>query len=91
MFDTTIDGGIIECCEVMNKEDGASYTSMNDAARIQCGMDCIRVMSDKAGSYVPVFIDNAESITQTDFAMDSQVIRLIVQKDAHLTVINEEV
>lgn len=91
MFDTTIDGGIIECCEVINKEDGASYMSMNDAARIQCGMDCIRVMSDKAGSYVPVFIDNAESITQTDFAMDSQVIRLIVEKDALLTVINEEV
>lgn len=88
MFDYTLEGGIVETCEVM-KRDGATYGSMNDAGRIQCGMDVIRVLNWKTDSYAPIFIDNAESITQKDFGTASQTIRLKVSEGKELTISNE--
>lgn len=85
MFDYTLDGGIVETCEVMTKA-GASFSSMNDAAKIQCGMDCINVLGSNSHTWAPIFIDNAESITQKRFDPEAQVIRLKVKEGAELTV-----
>ena len=85
MFDYTLDGGIVEMCEVMTKE-GASFTSMNDAAKIQCGMDTIRVLGENGQTWAPIFIDGAESVTQSRFETGAQVIRLKVKEGAELTV-----
>lgn len=79
MFDTTLDGGIVETCEVTT-QDGVPFRSMNDARKIQCGMDVIRVLGERYGAYAPIFIDNAESITQTRFETSAQVIRLCVKQ-----------
>lgn len=85
MFDYTIDGGILETCEVTTKA-GASFTSMNDAAKIQCGMDVIRVLSNHNRTWATIFIDNAESITQKEFDTTAQVVRLKVKEGSELTV-----
>lgn len=88
MFSYTLDGGIVEMCEVTTK-DGVPYRSMNAAARILCGIDCIRVLCDAYGVSAPIFIDNAEGVTRTAFDTASQVIRLVVKEGAPLAVINE--
>jgi DNA repair exonuclease SbcCD ATPase subunit len=88
MFDTTMEGGIVETCEVTSP-DGVPYRSMNDAMKILCGLDCIRVFSERYGSRAPIFIDNAESITQDTFDTQTQVIRLVVKEIGSLTIIPE--
>lgn len=90
MFDRTIDGGLVEMCEVCGP-DGAPYSSMNDAMKALCGMDVIRVFSERYGAHAPIFIDNAEGIVKDSFDTDAQVIRLVVNGDrAQATVIPEE-
>ena len=88
MFDYTLDGGIVETCEVTTP-DGVPYKSMNDAAKTECGMDCIRVFSERYGSSAPIFIDNAESIIRESFGTPAQVIRLVVKDRTKITLINE--
>ena len=52
---------------------------MNSSAKINVGMDIIRTLSDWYGASVPVFIDNAESVTQLE-DMACQTIRLTVSE-----------
>lgn len=88
MFDQTIDGGVVEMCEVTSP-DGVPYRSMNDAMKILCGLDVIRVFSERYDSKAPIFIDNAESITREAFDTTAQVIRLVVKDIDELTLIPE--
>ena len=88
MFDRTIDGGIVEMCEVTTP-DGVPYQSMNDAMKVQCGMDVIRVFGDANHCYAPVFIDNAEGVVAKEFGVPAQVIRLCVADREGLEVIPE--
>ena len=88
MFDRTIDGGIVEMCEVCDP-DGTPYRSMNDAMKTLCGIDCIRVFSEHYGSLAPIFIDNAEGILRDTFDTPAQVIRLVVKDTEKLTLIPE--
>lgn len=87
MFDRTIDGGLIEMCEVTSP-DGVPLRSMNDAMKTLCGLDVIRVFGNYFSSRAPIFIDNAEGILKEDFGTPAQVIRLVV-KDTPITLINE--
>ena len=88
MFATTIEGGMTEMCEVTNTE-GVPFRSMNDAKKILCGLDVIRVFSECYDCLAPIFIDNAESITKKQFDTEAQVIRLVVTEGAELTMYNE--
>ena len=88
MFDRTMDGGIVETCEVTSP-DGVPYRSMNDAMKILCGLDCIRVFSQRFGTVAPIIIDNAEGILRDRFDTAAQVIRLVVADTAKLNLVNE--
>lgn len=88
MFAPTLEGGLTEMCEVTN-EEGVPYRSMNDAKKILCGLDVIRVFSEKYDCVAPIFIDNAESITRKQFDTRAQVIRLVVSEGSELTMYNE--
>lgn len=88
MFDRTLEGGLVETCEVCTKE-GVPYRSMNDAMKTLCGLDVIRVFSERYGAQAPIFIDNAEGITATEFGTASQVIRLVVADIPGLRVVEE--
>lgn len=87
MFDRTIDGGLVETCEVTSP-DGVPYRSMNDAMKTLCGMDVIRVFSEHYRASAPIFVDNAEGVLATSFGTPAQVIRLVV-KDCDLTTVEE--
>lgn len=88
MFSPTLDGGLTEMCEVTTAA-GVPYRSMNDAAKILCGLDVIRVFSERHDVTAPIFIDNAESITRKAFDTKAQVIRLCVKEDSELTMTQE--
>lgn len=75
LFDTQINGGLSECCEIMH--NGVPYNSMNNAARINCGLDVIDVLSKHYGFNAPIWIDNAESVVDL-LPTQSQQIRLVV-------------
>lgn len=79
LFSEQINGGLSECCEVLYQ--GVPYSGgLNNAARIAVGLDIISTLSEHYGISMPVFVDNAESITDLP-AINSQVIRLVVSKE----------
>lgn len=84
LFEEQINGGLKEICEVtMN---GANYsTGLNNAARINAGLDIVNTLMDHHDVYVPVFIDNAESVNEL-FDVDAQLITLSVTNHKNLRV-----
>ncbi len=76
LFDRQINGGIKACCEAT--VDGVEYgTNLNSAAKLNAGLDIISALSSKMGVSFPIWIDNAESVTDY-LPVQSQVIRLFV-------------
>lgn len=69
--------GIAECCETTL--DGVPYRDLNNAAKINVGLDIIRTLSEYYGFKAPIFVDNAEAVTKL-IDMDTQIIRLIVSE-----------
>ncbi|MEG2120204.1 MAG: recombinase RecF, partial [Pseudoflavonifractor sp.] len=83
LFTQQVNGGLADCCEVLY--GGVPYNSnLNSGARVNVGIDVISTLSAHYGVSVPLFIDNAESVTELQ-PLDTQVIRLVVsQKDLKL-------
>lgn len=82
LFQEQLNGGIKDDCEVMiPTEDGrmVPFTFANNAARINAGLEIIDTLSKHWNLAMPVFIDNAESVTRL-LKMDTQVIRLVVSE-----------
>ena len=78
MFNVLVNGNIDECCETTYK--GVPYRSMNNAARMNVGLDIINALTKFYKVTAPVFIDNAEAVT--DFIKcNSQTIKLVVDAD----------
>lgn len=77
-FNVLVNGNIEECCETTYK--GVPYRSMNNAARMNVGLDIINALTKFYNVTAPVFIDNAEAVT--DFIKcNSQTIKLVVDAD----------
>src|SRR5690625_3108084 len=85
LFEEQINGGLTEICETTYK--GVPYSSgLNNAARINVGLDIINTLSEHYGVQAPIFIDNAESVTSL-IDIDSQIISLLVsEKDKELRI-----
>ncbi len=78
LFDELINGGIAECCEVTFK--GVPYSDLNNAARINIGIDIINTLCKLNDKFAPVVVDNAESVTDI-LPTTSQMICLVVSAD----------
>ena len=78
LFKMQLNGGMTETCECMY--NGVPYSSLNAAAKIQCGLDIIRSLSKLYDVYCPVFIDNRESCTKIP-DMNCQTISLYVDEN----------
>ena len=86
MFNVMLNGNVEECCETTYK--GVPYRSMNNAARINVGLDIINALTSYFKVNAPVFIDNAEAVT--DFVpVNSQTIKLIVDESEPQLVVKE--
>lgn len=75
LFDEQINGGLNEVCEVT--VNGVSYSNLNNAMKINAGLDVINTVCDFTNTYAPIFIDNCEAVNQT-LKTNSQQIRLYV-------------
>jgi hypothetical protein len=66
--------------------NGVPYSNLNHGARINVGLDIINTLAEHYGFAPPVFIDNAEAITQL-LPTRGQMIRLVVsERDKSLRV-----
>jgi DNA repair exonuclease SbcCD ATPase subunit len=85
LFEEQINGGISEVCETTY--NGVPYSSgLNNAARINVGLDIINTLSEHHNFAPPVFIDNAEAVTEL-IPVEGQLISLIVNgKDKTLRI-----
>ena len=80
LYEMQINGGEKEICEA--SVNGVPFSDLNNAMRINAGLDIIKTLCKKYDYYAPIFIDNRESVTEI-IDMDSQIINLIVDKTAH--------
>ena len=74
-------GGITDDCEALIpcKNGLVPFKSANNAARINAGLELIDTLANYYGVELPVFIDNAESVTKLQHTK-AQVIRLVVSE-----------
>ena len=86
MFNVMLNGNVEECCETTYK--GVPYRSMNNAARINVGLDIINALTSYFKVNAPVFIDNAEAVTEF-VPVNSQTIKLIVDESEPQLVVKE--
>ena len=88
LFEQQINGALNEVCDTTYK--GVPYSDMNNAARINTGLDIIRTLSKHYKFAAPIFVDNAEAVVQL-LPIDSQVIRLVVSgADSTLRIERDE-
>ncbi|MGE7022025.1 hypothetical protein [Solibacillus cecembensis] len=85
LFEEQVNGGLNEVCETLYS--GVPYGSgLNNAAKINVGLDIINTLSAHYGILAPIFVDNAEAVTKF-IDVDTQLISLIVsEQDKQLRV-----
>lgn len=77
LFREQANGGVEDRCDVVY--DGVPYMGLNNGMKINVGIDIINAISRHYGVTVPLFVDNAESVTRLE-ASGTQVIRLVVSE-----------
>lgn len=77
LFADQINGGLQEVCETTY--NGVPYNALNNAAKINTGLDIINTLSGFYGLLAPIFIDNREAVTRL-IDVDAQIISLIVSE-----------
>ena len=88
MANVLVNGSVEDCCETM--VDGVPYRSLNNAARINAGIDVINALTKFYKVNAPVFIDNAEAVTKF-IDCKSQTIKLIVDETRKELCVDVEV
>ncbi len=78
LFAQQINGGLQEVCETTF--EGVPYSSgLNNAAKINVGIDIINTLTEHFAIRAPIFVDNAEAVTRIADT-DSQLISLVVSE-----------
>ena len=87
LFREQANGGVEDRCDVVH--DGVPYISVNNGMKINLGIDIINTLSMAYGVKVPLFVDNAESVTNLE-SSSSQIIRLVVSENDKELRVNYE-
>ena len=83
LFDIQVNGGINET--FVTTVNGVPFEDLNNAMKINAGLDIINTLTDYYNFKAPIFIDNRESVNEI-VDVESQVINLIVSKHKSLRV-----
>jgi hypothetical protein len=83
MFEEQINGGIKDTCVTTYK--GTPYPSLSNSERVNVGIDIINALSALYEVYLPIIVDNAESINKV-LDSESQRILLKVTNGKKLTI-----
>ena len=87
LFREQANGGIEDRCDVVY--EGVPYINVNSGAKINVGIDIINTLSRAYGVTVPLFVDNAESVTRLEQS-GNQIIRLVVSENDKELRVNYE-
>jgi chromosome segregation ATPase len=79
LFKELVNGGIEPTC--VATVDGVVLPSLNNGKRINAGLDIIKVLQRIYGVKAPIFIDNAESVSNWLISIDCQLIKLYVSEN----------
>lgn len=80
LFENQINGGLKECCECT--VNGVPYKDLNNGHKIIAGLKIIKALQKLYLVSAPIFIDNAEAISEGNMPeMDNQMILLVVSND----------
>ncbi len=84
MFKRLLNGNLEPICECTMH--GTPYQDLSNSEKINAGIDISNAMCDFNQTWVPMFVDNAESINDVTPSRSQQVL-LIVSRDKQLTII----
>jgi hypothetical protein len=87
LFSEQINGGLKEECEALVPSAiGAlvPYSFANHAARINAGIEIIGAISKHFGVEMPLFVDNAESVTHVSETPGQKILLIVSEKDKSL-------
>ena len=87
LFREQANGGVEDRCDVVY--EGVPYINLNNGAKINVGVDIINTLSTAYGVSVPLFVDNAESVTRLEKS-NNQIIRLVVSEEDKELRVNYE-
>ncbi len=88
LFEEQINGGIIECCEILY--NGVPFDKgLNRGAQINVGLDIINTLAKHYNFVAPIFIDNAEAIVNI-ISTEGQQIKLYVKENQKTLTIKKE-
>ena len=87
LFREQANGGVEDRCDVVY--EGVPYINLNNGAKINVGIDIINTLSTAYGVSVPLFVDNAESVTRLEHS-NNQIIRLVVSEEDKELRVNYE-
>ena len=80
MFTTLVNGSIVPCCDIMDKELRPFETAMSYGERLRAGIDICKTFQKHYGINAPIWLDNFESLT-IPIELDCQHIELVASKD----------
>ena len=83
LFDTQVNGAVVEKCETT--VNGVPYPDVNNAGKINAGLEIIKILSEQYDFQAPIFIDNAEAVNNV-IEMPGQTIKLVVSEDKKLVI-----
>jgi DNA repair exonuclease SbcCD ATPase subunit len=85
LFKQNINGGLEETCETLYQ--GIPYSSgLNNAARINVGLDIINTLSEHYEFSSTIFVDNAEAVTKLIDTKAQTVCLVVSEQDKQLRV-----
>lgn len=88
LFEKQINGGYNDVCKTLY--DGVPYDAgLNNASRINVGLDIINTLAKHYNFNAPIFIDNAESVIDL-IDIEAQTISLVVKDKPSLEVKKDE-
>lgn len=79
LFNYTIEGNPVETCEAMY--DGRPFGALNNAMKINIGLDIIKTFCRHYNAFLPIFIDNAESVNELTNTESQQIRMYVSEKD----------
>lgn len=83
LFETQINGGEVETCKA--QVGGIPFDDLNNAKRINAGIDIINAICNAMDMTAPIVIDNAEALNDI-ISTKSQLVRLVVSEDNNLRI-----
>lgn len=78
LFEQQINGGITPTC--VATVDGVPFSDVNNAKKVNAGLDIIKALQKVYEVKAPIFIDNAESVVKYLDMPDTQFIKLYVSE-----------